>query len=119
MPSPLVIDPEAIENLRALDESGNDEFLREILGIFLEDVPHRIAELDEAIASGDVGRFTRAAHSIKGASSNVGANALRAVAEQLESRSHAEPLTSLASTLAALKTDFATTKVEIEKLLAK
>ena len=40
-----VIDPQAIENLRALNPGDNDEFLREIVGIFLEDTPQRLVEL--------------------------------------------------------------------------
>src|ERR1041384_7576819 len=84
MPDLPVIDPQAIENLRALNPGDNDEFLREIAGIFLEDTPARLTELDESLVAGDVAKFTRAAHSIKGSSSNLGAMALRAAAEKLE-----------------------------------
>ena len=45
MAQTLVIDPQAIENLRALNPGDKDEFLREIAGIFLEDTPQRITEL--------------------------------------------------------------------------
>ena len=75
-----VIDLQAIENLRALNPGDNDEFLREIVGIFLEDTPQRIAELEQSLAAGDVPKFTRAAHSIKGSSSNLGAMLLRSAA---------------------------------------
>lgn len=79
-----IIDPEAIANLRALDPDGGDTFLREIVTIFLEDTPQRIAELKAARASGDLARLGRAAHSIKGSASNLGAEPLRALAERLE-----------------------------------
>src|SRR5215212_10086499 len=79
-----VIDPQSIENLRALNPGDNDEFLREIAGIFFEDTPQRIAELDQSLVAGDVSKFTRAAHSIKGSSSNLGAMALRVAADKLE-----------------------------------
>jgi hypothetical protein len=75
-----VIDPQSIENLRALNPDDNDEFLREIAGIFFEDTPLRIAELEESLQAADVAKFTRAAHSIKGSSSNLGAMALREAA---------------------------------------
>lgn len=112
-----VIDAQAIENLRALSPDDNDAFLREIVGIFLEDVPNRLKELDESLAANDVGKFTRAAHSIKGASSNIGASTLRASSEQLEHRSRHELLTSLAPVLDTVKSDFALTKAELAKLL--
>jgi len=54
MPDTPATAPAAIENLRALNPGDNDEFLREITGIFLEDTPQRIAELDESLVAGDV-----------------------------------------------------------------
>ncbi|MEY2880632.1 MAG: hypothetical protein RLZZ15_3012, partial [Verrucomicrobiota bacterium] len=42
-----IIDPVAIENLRSLNPGDNDEFLREIVAIFLEDTPQRIVELEQ------------------------------------------------------------------------
>src|SRR6266567_2407397 len=117
MAEPLVIDPQAIENLRALNPDDNDEFLREIAGIFLEDTPVRITELDESLAVGDVPKFTRAAHSIKGSSSNLGATALRAAAEKLEHESKTAGLGGVALSLAALKTEFTRVQAELGRLL--
>lgn len=116
MPETPIIDPEAIENLRSLNPDDSDEFLREIVGIFLDDTPQRIAELDECLASGDTKRFTRAAHSIKGSSANVGANALRAVAEQLEHKSHAEGLGDVTALIAEVQARFAEAKGELERI---
>ncbi len=87
---PPDLDPEAIENLRALGEDGDDTFLREIIGIYLADTPLRLADIRNAAAKGDCGLYTRSAHTIKGSSSNVGALAVRAIAEQLEKRSKSE-----------------------------
>lgn len=119
MSDPLVIDPQAIEALRALNPGDNDEFLREIIGIFLEDTPHRIAELDQSLPSGDVSKFTRAAHSIKGSSSNLGAVGLRAVAEKLEHQARGQGLANVATLVAQLKTEFARAKAVLEELIRK
>ncbi len=83
MSSSPVIDPQAIENLRSLNPGDNDEFLKELTVIFLEDTPQRINDLDQGLAAGDTARFTRGAHSIKGSSANMGAMLLRAAAEKL------------------------------------
>jgi HPt (histidine-containing phosphotransfer) domain-containing protein len=112
-----VIDPQAIENLRALNPGDNDQFLREITGIFLEDTPVRIAELDQSLAAGDGPKFTRAAHSIKGSSANLGAMALRAVAEKLEHQSRTSGLGGLAPLVAQVKTEFARAQAELAKLV--
>lgn len=120
MPDPSVIDPQAIENLRALNPDDNDEFLREIVNIYLEDTPLRIKELDESFAAKDIGKFTRAAHSIKGSSSNLGAVAVRSVAEKIEHDSRvAKGLDGVAALVTELKREYARAAAELKKLIGE
>jgi HPt (histidine-containing phosphotransfer) domain-containing protein len=119
MSDPAVIDPQTIENLRSLNPGDNDEFLREIAGIFFEDTPQRIAELDESLAAKDVIRFTRAAHSIKGSSANLGAVLLRAAAEKLEHQSRTAGLAGVEPLLVQLKSEFARAEAALAKLVGK
>ena len=112
-----VIDAQAIENLRALTPDDNDEFLREIVGIFLSDTPSRIAELEQSFAAGDNAPFTRAAHSIKGSSANVGAAALREVAEELEQHAKTNGVAGTEPLVVRVKDEFARVKVEFERML--
>lgn len=111
-----VIDPQSIENLRALNPGDNDEFLREIVGIYLEDTPQRFSELDRSLATGDNPTFTRAAHSIKGSSANVGAMVVRAAAEALEHQSK-HGLADLTPLLAQLRADYQRAVEELARLL--
>jgi len=119
MADSTVIDPRAIEDLRALNAGDNDEFLREIAGIFLEDTPQRIAELEQSLAAGDLSKFSRAAHSIKGSSSNLGASALRAAAEALEHHVRAHGLTGIAGGIDKVKAEFARARAELNALIAR
>jgi HPt (histidine-containing phosphotransfer) domain-containing protein len=112
-----VIDPQAIENLRALNPGDNDEFLREIAGIFLEDTPVRIAELEQSLAAGDQVKFARAAHSIKGSSSNLGAAALRTAAETLEHQARSSGLSGVAPYVAAVKAEYDRAAAALKALL--
>ena len=112
-----VIDAESIENLRALNPGDGDEFLREIITIYLDDTPQRIAELEQTMGRGDVASFTRAAHSVKGSSANLGAMVVRQVAEQLEHKSHKQGLADVAVLVATLKEQFEVARVEFTKLL--
>ena len=112
-----VIDAESIENLRALNPDDGDEFLREIVTIYLEDTPQRIAELEESLAGGDAPRFVRAAHSVKGSSANLGAMAVRQIAEKLEHHSSKHGLVDVADLIAALKVQFGLAQAEFSKLL--
>lgn len=120
-PTPTVsdlspIDPDAIANLRELNPGDNGEFLREIVGIYIEDTPKRIADLKACLASGDTSAFTRAAHTIKGSSANVGAQALKVVAERLEFLSRKEGLSAVAPLVAECEAEFARAASELRTL---
>lgn len=112
-----ILDTEAIENLRALGDEGDDTFLREIIGIYLEDVPQRLAELKNARASGDRALYTRSAHTVKGSSANVGALEVRASAEKVEQRSKTEPLAALDDQLVELEAAFGRAAQALRNLL--
>ena len=113
-----IIDPQSIENLRDLNPDDGDEFLREITGIFLDDTPQRIAELEQSLAAGDTATFIRAAHSIKGSSANLGALVLRAAAEKLEHESKVNGLGSVAPLLETVKAEFKRAQTALSALLA-
>ena len=117
MPDLPIIDPAAIANLRELNSGDNDEFLREIVGIYVEDTPKRLGELKGALAAGDAAALSLAAHTIKGSSSNVGALALRAVAERLEHMARAEGFGGAAPLVAQCEAQFALALAELKKLL--
>jgi HPt (histidine-containing phosphotransfer) domain-containing protein len=63
---------------------GDREAAAEITAEFLKDAPLRAAALHEALAAGDAALARREAHTLKGASANVGAEALRAAAQHAE-----------------------------------
>ncbi len=113
-----IIDSEAIANLKELNPGDNGEFLREIVAIYAEDTPKRIADMKTFMASGDVPSFTRAAHTIKGSSANVGAARVKAVAERLEHLSRRESLPALAAQVAECETEFLAASEELRKISA-
>jgi HPt (histidine-containing phosphotransfer) domain-containing protein len=118
MSSLPVVDQEAIENLRALSPGDDDVFLKEILVIFLEDTPLRIADLHSSLAAGNTESFVRAAHSLKGSSSNVGAAQMRAAAEILEHHSRKQGLSDVKDLIAQLESAYARAREALQKLLA-
>ncbi len=112
-----VIDHEAINNLRALGSEDDDSFLKEIVALFLDDTPKRFEELRTSHAAADVVKFARAAHSVKGSASNLGAIRVRAVAEKLEYAAKENGLAGLETLIAELEAVFAEAQVELRKLL--
>ena len=117
VPELPTIDLEAISNLRELNPGDNGEFLREIVSIYIEDTPKRISDLRSCLASGDVATFTRAAHTIKGSSANVGATVLAATAERLENQSRKEGLANVSALVAECEAEFARAAAELRKLV--
>ena len=63
---------------------GDEELYQEVVSIFVEDIPNQLQALEQALGSQDVEASTRIAHSIKGASSNIGAEAMQAAALKAE-----------------------------------
>ena len=63
---------------------GDEALAREVIEVFFQDVPPRLAELEQALAQSDGIRAAREAHSIKGAASNLGGVAMRAMAARVE-----------------------------------
>ncbi len=112
-----IIDPQAIEELRAMNP-GDDSFLRELIQMFLDDSPQRITEIEECLEQGDAGRLTRAAHSLKGSSANFGAMQLRAISEEIEFLGRDGALPSVPERLPRLKAEFEQVKAALQALLS-
>jgi HPt (histidine-containing phosphotransfer) domain-containing protein len=68
----------------ALKEMTGAEFALELVDTFLQEAPHMLEDLRQALAAQDADRFRRAAHSLKSNSNTFGALALGAMARELE-----------------------------------
>jgi two-component system sensor histidine kinase/response regulator len=69
----------------ALARVGDDEeLLAELVKIFLDDYPNSLTAIDEAVARQDPPLLERAAHTLKGAVANFGADAVVREAYELE-----------------------------------
>ncbi len=78
-------EPPVWDRAGMLKRIGDDEALAEkVVELFLADLPPRIQALEDLLATGDLAGARRQAHTIKGASANVGGEALRALAATLE-----------------------------------
>lgn len=114
---PQIINVQAIEGLRNLGDNDNNAFLSEIIGIYLQDTPERIADLKTLLSGDDQQAFIRAAHTIKGSSANLGAEEVRAAAEVIEQQACTVPAAELSPQVLALTAAFDRARVELEKLI--
>jgi HPt (histidine-containing phosphotransfer) domain-containing protein len=79
-------DPRAVFDLAAFErQTGGDADLRDdIIGMFLEDCPVRVAAVRAAVEQRDAAALVSAAHSLKGACGYLSAVAAREQAAHLE-----------------------------------
>ena len=113
-----VLDPAVISGLRQLTPPGEPDVLAEVLKLFLEEVPPRIARLRNAWHSGNIEEMHRAAHSLKGSAGNIGAGRLHSVCTRLDALGKAGDVASAAPLVDELDVEFAKVESEIRRLLA-
>ncbi len=80
----VLIDKESINNLRAISGADDDEFLKEIIGLYLGQLPGLMNDIKQALQNNENNKFTALVHTLKGASLNVGAKALGEQAKSVE-----------------------------------
>jgi CheY-like chemotaxis protein/HPt (histidine-containing phosphotransfer) domain-containing protein len=98
-----------------LDRVMEDEDLaRQLIDVFLDDIPKQIESLRGYLASGDVSGTERQAHTIKGASANLGGEKVRALAFEMEKSAKAGDLEYVKSNLNALEKQFTLLKQEMK-----
>jgi HPt (histidine-containing phosphotransfer) domain-containing protein len=112
-----VLDQAVLETLRKLTPAGEPDVLAEVLRLFLDEVPPRIARLRNARESGNIEEMHRAAHSLKGSAGNIGARQLYEVCRQLDALGKAGDLAGAAPLVDALDVEFDKVESAINRLI--
>lgn len=98
-----IIDPKQLDMLRELDPEGATELIRELIGIFEEDAPLRVADLKAALAAGSALEAGHAAHALKGGVANLGLARLAELARQAEHAAREGNLAPVAALVAPIE----------------
>jgi two-component system sensor histidine kinase/response regulator len=108
----------AIDRARLLERVGGDtRALVEVARIFLGDAPRRLAEIRRALAAGDARALRGAAHTLKGAVSNFGAQAAVDAALELQKLGDANRLFEARAALERLEAAFGPVRRELRALV--
>jgi CheY-like chemotaxis protein/HPt (histidine-containing phosphotransfer) domain-containing protein len=107
---PVIFDPAGV--LSRLE--GDSALARIVFAAFLEDLPHQMRALKDLAASGDTVSAARTAHSIKGASANVGGESLRKLAAEMEKAADAGDWRSVVARMDEMELQFSRLKDAIE-----
>ncbi|HLY11270.1 MAG TPA: Hpt domain-containing protein [Planctomycetota bacterium] len=110
MPS---INPRVLDDLRALQTPGAPSFLGELIDLFLQEADGHLQKLRDSFAAKDAALFERSAHTLKGSSGNLGAQAMSRICADLQHIGHAADWTRAAGVLPALQTEYLAVKGEL------
>ncbi|WP_020209473.1 Hpt domain-containing protein [Gilvimarinus chinensis] len=110
MSSSQLIDHDA---LAALREVMDEDFIQ-LIETFVSDSHAKINTMQRALAAGQSDELRRAAHSLKGSSSNIGASGLMNTCRQIEERAAASELRGLEHLLVDLQSEFSQVKQQLE-----
>ncbi len=94
-----------LENL-----DGDVELLQELVSLFIEDAPNHLTALESGLRSNSNTDIQHHAHTLRGASSNVGAEQVRRMAHQLEGMGRNGDLTGAENLLTSLTEHFEAVK---------
>ena len=102
-----VIDQSTFDSLK---EIGGADFINELIDTFLEDAPHMLDELGQALAEKNAEQFRRTAHSLKSNGNTFGALGFADLAKELEFLGRDNRLDEVGDKFEILSTEYA--KVE-------
>lgn len=94
---------------------GDVAFIDEILGDYLVEMAHLLSELDSLIEGSEFPAVVRSAHTIKGASANVGATRVRETATKLEAQANQGSVVDGESLVNLLRQELARVKELVER----
>jgi HPt (histidine-containing phosphotransfer) domain-containing protein len=98
------VDAAVLAELRQLDQSCG--LLSTLITQFLDDMPTRLATLQDALQQGDAGASARVAHEVNGASGNLGVRRMRQLCIELQALGKAKELGKAGALLAQLVSEF-------------
>jgi CheY-like chemotaxis protein/HPt (histidine-containing phosphotransfer) domain-containing protein len=119
LPTPERLEPSALwDRSRALERvDGDESLLRDLILIFLEEAPHQLATLQEAIDGCDSERIERSAHSLKGELSYLGLTSAAQKAHDLELIGQEGTVRRPIELFSALKKDLSMAAAEMRQML--
>jgi HPt (histidine-containing phosphotransfer) domain-containing protein len=111
-----VLDPEVVDQLRALAQAGNSNLLQRLQSSFARDTPGRVCALRAGLAAGDAAAVAFNVHTLKGSAANLGASEIVATCEQIEDATTAATERGLEALLAQLERNAADAQAELALL---
>jgi HPt (histidine-containing phosphotransfer) domain-containing protein len=98
-----ILDPSALQGLRALQRPGRPDVLGRIIDMFNSDAPRLLGEMKVAAAANNTEAVRLAAHTLKSTCINVGAVALSATCREIEQYARANDVDGAITRIGAIQ----------------
>jgi len=79
-----VINLSVLEGLKKFQQTGEPDFVTELIDLFLSDTAVQLESLRVAVSKNEVAEVRRLAHLVKGSSGNIGATRLADLCHEIE-----------------------------------
>lgn len=110
------IEMEIVTKAKEWVDDYDEDFLVELIDVYLDEAPARMARLQLAVDGHDADTLTREAHTLKSSSANVGAMTLSALAQQVELAGRTGRMENLADVMRHMAATFAQVRTALEAL---
>lgn len=114
-----VINMEVVNELLSLSGVEDPELLTDLIQMYLEDSPIKLAEITEGLANRDWERVERAAHSLKGSAGNLGAIFVQEDCDRLQVASRNAEVDSVTAGVGDLRGHFKAAEYALQDILRK
>jgi signal transduction histidine kinase/CheY-like chemotaxis protein len=114
-----VINRHALENIRALSKDRGGALVQKVIAAYVDDTPHQLQTLRQAISALDALNLRKAAHSLKSASANVGAETLAQMCKEMEHLGRTETTEGASGILTEMEQEFQAVRHSLHVILEK
>ena len=108
-----------LKSWRQIDPAGGAGFLKKLISIYLSSAPTFQAQIENAIQAEDSDALVKAAHTFKSSATNIGAELLADICQQLEECGDKNQLSRTAELLEKMHSESRRVIVALEELLEK
>ena len=112
-----VLDAQALERLRELDPNGDNHLMERVVNAFESSVGRLMPQLEDALASMELGGIRHVAHTLKSSSASIGAMKLSRMCSDLETRARNEQAEGMAERIAQLQSEVEVVRVALKRVL--
>ena len=115
----LMLDPQPLEDLRLLEQSGAPGLTEKLIGLFFKNTEELLPALLRGVEANDLKTVARAAHTIKSIAPTLGANRLSSLCKALEIAAREESARDYGALIDRVQSEYVCVRDSLERALTE